>query len=67
MTSVCLSVCLCLYLCGAGLKMFQQEVEGEVTSSYSERLVEEIGDKVLTLQAVIKVDKGLETREEEEE
>ena len=47
--------------------MVQQEVEGEVTSSYSERLVEEIGDKVLTLQAVIKVDKGLETREEEEE
>ena len=51
--------------------MVQQEVEGEVTSSYrknrlAERLAEEIGDKLLTLQSVVKVDEGLETREEEE-
>ena len=53
------------YLWGAGLKMVQEEVEGEVRSSDSERLVEEIWDKLLTLQSVVKVDEGLETREEE--
>jgi hypothetical protein len=45
--------------------MVQEEVEGEVRSSDSERLVEEIGDKLLTLQTVVKVDEGLETRQEE--